>query len=378
MYGLSPTGLRALGTGDSAALMASSGAVDRVALPLRAQAKSIAADTGGFMINSPAQFNEGITRVFRETGSYYLLGYRSTNPPAKFHATDVRANTPGLVVQTHPGYVTTKPERPAKETAPALTLALAGVLPKADLPLRVTAAPFAVPGTSEAEVAIALGIQEPVGSMRAVDRIGLQVRAFTFHGDPRGVTEEQLDLFVPPGNAGDSYVDLLSRLRLKPGRYELRLSARSDRLDRDGSAYIDLDVPDFTTAPVSLSGVVFSMPSGLAAAPPDALKSIVPVVPTTERAFRRLDRPTAFLRIYQGGSGRLAPVTLLVKIRDSQGQTVFGNAQTLDGDRFTSARAAEESFALPLTQLTPGRYLLSFEASAGKTTARRDVRFSVK
>jgi hypothetical protein len=149
--------------------------------------------------------------------------------------------------------------------------------------------------------------------------------------------------------------------------------------DTRGSVYVDVDVPDFRKAKLSLSGVVLNsaLPSA-PVAPPRALRDIVPLAPTTERAFRTSDIVTAFLRAYQGGDDKLAPVALKIQILDAVGKSVLDRTETIDAARFTDERAADYQLRLPLSTLTTGDYLLTFEASSGKITARRDVRFQVQ
>jgi hypothetical protein len=57
---------------------------------------------------------------------------------------------------------------------------------------------------------------------------------------------------------------------------------------------------------------------------------------------------------------------------------VFDKSETLSADRFTTDRSAESQFRLPLATLTAGDYLLTFEATGGKVTTKRDVRFQVR
>jgi hypothetical protein len=52
---------------------------------------------------------------------------------------------------------------------------------------------------------------------------------------------------------------------------------------------------------------------------------------------------------------------------------------SIDVGRFgPTTRVAEHRFSVPTAVLEPGRYLLTFETTAGKNTARRDVIVSIK
>jgi hypothetical protein len=170
---------------------------------------------------------------------------------------------------------------------------------------------------------------------------------------------------------------VLARLPVaRPGPYHLRLSARSEASDVRGSVYVDVDVPDFSKAPLSLSGVVMnSALTSTPVAPPRVLRDLAPLAPTTERTFAASDIVTAFLRVYQGGRDKLAPVTMTAAIADAAGAGVFAKTDVLAGAAFGPERSAEYQLRLPLATLPAGEYLLTVGAAAGKITAKRDVRF---
>jgi hypothetical protein len=63
---------------------------------------------------------------------------------------------------------------------------------------------------------------------------------------------------------------------------------------------------------------------------------------------------------------------------DDHDAVKFHAAETIAADRFDASRAVDHRFNLPLADLSPGPHLLTIEAAAGRTTARRDVRFVVR
>ena len=81
------------------------------------------------------------------------------------------------------------------------------------------------------------------------------------------------------------------------------------------------------------------------------------------------------MRVYQGGTDKLAPLTMKVTIVDAAGKPVVSQNDTIAVDRFTADRAADFQYRLPLATLPSGEYLVSFESTVGKATAKRDVRF---
>jgi hypothetical protein len=324
-----------------------------------------------------------LTQIFRENSSYYLLGYRPTNVKADgtIRRLDVKVNRPDIEVRSRKQYIAPAAAKPNAPPPPPATLAaIAAIVPKTDLPLRVALAPFAQPGDTSGLATVVLGLERPAQSERVVEEIELLVRAFSPEGDPRGAYEQTIALNIPPARRGEelSRYDLLAQLPLKPGRYRIRTSARSTTLDKLGSVYADVDVPDFAKEPLSLTGVALTVVPGQPVAPTDGLKDVMPIVPTAVRDFARHERVTAFFRIHQGGKLAIAPVTVTTRVTDAQDKTVFNRTEVTAAEAFAEARAADVRFMLPVAQLTPGDYLLTFEAAIDKTTARRDVRFRVK
>jgi hypothetical protein len=130
---------------------------------------------------------------------------------------------------------------------------------------------------------------------------------------------------------------------------------------------------------VSLSGVIVNaIPGTGPTAPARLFNDLTPVVPTTERTFAATDIVTSALRVYQGAGEKPVAVPIKVTIQDAAGKSVVEKTDTLTADRFSADHAADYQFRLPLATLKSGEYLLTFETTVGKTTARRDVRFSIR
>jgi hypothetical protein len=93
---------------------------------------------------------------------------------------------------------------------------------------------------------------------------------------------------------------------------------------------------------------------------------LLPFAPTTRLTFTRGDRVTAFVRVYQGGSGPLAAVPLAVRGVDSQDRVAADAPVTLAADRFGAASGQDFVYGLPsgaceltfarLSSKTPGPY----------------------
>jgi hypothetical protein len=106
--------------------------------------------------------------------------------------------------------------------------------------------------------------------------------------------------------------------------------------------------------------------------------SLVPVIPTTQRVFyRAVYTPTAFVRLYQplkaSGGVRLAST-----IVNNQDVRVFERKDTPELTAVGKTRTADYQLAMPISTLSPGSYLLTFEASDGRHSAKRQVRFEIR
>jgi len=344
---------------------------------------NIAAATGGRPVVNSNDFEPGLTAAFQENASYYLLGYQSTDQArdGKFRKLDVKVNRPDVEVRTRSGYDAPRDapvDRP-KPLASPLTKAMAGVVPKSDLPMQITAAPFAIPGKPESAVALVVGIRQPIrqSSERFIENVDLQITAYNADGRSFGNSRSRADVTIRAGSSGAAEYEVFGQINLKPGRYQLRVAANVGSLDTSGSIYFDVDVPDFSAVPVSLSGLVVSAAPSPAHAPKDLFKAVMPVVPTTQRAFSPKHTVSAFARVYQGGKGKAVPVTARVQIRNDADEVVIDRPVDLPAGQFGSTRSAEIRFPVPVADLKAGAYVVTISTTVGATTARRDARFSV-
>ncbi|MDQ3070112.1 MAG: VWA domain-containing protein [Acidobacteriota bacterium] len=345
-------------------------------------ARFIAEHTGGFAVVNRNEFAPQIQQIFRETGAYYLIGFQSAHRDGKSRRVQVRVNRPGLAARTRSSYDAPEDGKPSKSDVKALPLvkALGSVLPAPDVPLRVAVAPFAMPGKPTAAVTIVLGVQQPVraGIERVLEKVELISTAYSVSHKLRGQFTQVAQLALR-GGGDDAKYEVLSRLDLPPGRYNLRFAARVSSTNKAGSVFEEIDVPDFRKETVSLSGVVMGVSPSLPSAPQGFLGAIAPVTPTSQRVFMKGHRPVAYLRVYQGGKRARTAIALSTTIINEQDRSVHAATETLDGARFTGEAGVEHRFDLPIDSLAPGAYLLRIEAKgASQASASREVRFVVR
>jgi hypothetical protein len=266
----------------------------------------------------------------------------------------------------------------------ALDVALSNAVPSADLPLTVSVAPFLDRRSNRAALAIVLGITQPdTADAAAVERrdrrtttADVLVRAFKPEGKESGVQRQTLRLGINPTAADAWEYEILSRLQVPPGRYELRLAIRTVE-GTTASVYTHVEVPDFADERLSVSGLAIGATPSPMTAPRDAFEDLMPVVPTARRTFGRADRVTAFLRAYQLGTRTPVGATVHLRMVDATDVTVVEETHTLTADAFGSG-SADVLLPLPLDRLRPGEHLLAVDVTAGERTVARHVRIAVR
>jgi hypothetical protein len=385
-------------------------------------------------------FNDGFERIVDENSSYYLLGYSSSNlkTDGKFRRVRVEVNRPGLVVRTRSGYFGRDTRRAAPKTTESsmptgLQEVLQSPLPVPGLTMRVSAAAFRG-RDSKAGVSVIveargsdLQFSEPVG--RGSDSLGRGLDPPGREPDPLGRGPNPIvrrpDLQVgqaqtrisggmrlamlalnPDGKAvagqsgamsmnltPDTHqaitrggVRLLSRLELKPGRYQLRVAAEDSMYGfTRGVVMYDLDVPDFSKGPLSMSGIglASAVASRMPTTGPDRTwQQAMKTLPTTERLFASSDELREYVEVYVNDK-KIREIVVTTTVRSEAGLRVFNQRQTLTKDRAKNEKFVTHQVvtSIPLKGFTPGKYVLTVEAGArGQDAypAARQVPFSVR
>lgn len=347
----------------------------------------LAAASGGRAIINDNEPVRAVPAIFEENSAYYVLGYKATYALAdgRSHRLKIRVDREGTTVFPSERLLLSKKPpagTAAKEPPPPLLRAMSEMVPRSDIRLGVAAAPFAFPRGSDPKVPssgvlASLRITRPAPAERETEQIQLLAKVFTPEGKEVGTVRQDAAVTLRPAG-DDAQFDVLTPLALRPGRYNVRFSAHSLRLDKTGSVYTDVTVPDFERDRISLSGVVLSSEPAPLAAPKDAFGTIIPVVPTTQREFGRFDRATAFVRIYESGKQSADRVEVTARVTDANGAQVHVKTGAVAAEAFTRTRSADYTYELPLAPLARGSYLLTIEARIGAVAARRDLRFSVR
>jgi VWFA-related protein len=343
--------------------------------------------SGGFAVTNTDDFTGGLKRIVDDLDHYYLIGFYPADSKGKgYRLLDVKVpGHPDWKLRFRRGYM---PGGAPAAAAPAdpLTSLSAGILPKTDLPLRLTA--ISSPGTASlAHVVLALEVsaprrdlQEPDGKVRdslkyevlVVDEKKARVRSV-------GGLEGRFVL-SPSANPGATPPDTVSyqvmhALDLVPGHFEFRVSAMSGKLAKGGSVYLDVDVPDFRAAPLTLGGLSVGYAEGarVPVAPTTGSRAgAVPAFPLTlDREFSAADT----LRVHVEGTARAgAKLSAAVDVIDA----ASGKVVASPSPSFTVGDPVKIDAAIELRGLTPGAYLLRVTLRDDAQKATREAGFLIK
>lgn len=345
--------------------------------------------SGGFAITDSDDFTGGLARIVQDLDQYYVLGFYPSAPEGKgYRQIEVRVNRPGVTLRYRRGYVGGS-STPAPKNADPLAELAAGALPATDLPLRLsaTARPVA-PG--EGKAAIARGRRPP--DPRAA-RLWIALEVALTRRDiarPDGTLGDSLRYTVfavnlktkkvaaqftntaqlssaqlPKAPVGDAVAFVIPIEMLLPaGEYQLRASATSTRLERGGSVYLTIDVPDFSAAPLAIGGLLIGT-GGPQRVPMAATSVSLPFTPSVDREFQTADT----LRIYfDVVARRAAAMSARVEVRDAGGRLVKGTTLPV-----AATDRGHVDLQLPLAGMPPGAYVLRVSVSDPANTAYRET-----
>jgi VWFA-related protein len=350
--------------------------------------------SGGFAITNSDDFASGLRRIVLDLDHYYLLGFYPEDTKGKgFRRLDVKVRgRSDLTLRFRRGYqaIDSEKEQKPKNANPLVALS-EGVLPRSDLPMKVAAIPLVASGQLT-RVVLALEVTAPVATLRDADgrlRDDLKFHVLAAELEKNKVSSvgglEGRVTLSPIPSAGDAPADVtyqvMDEIELRPGRYQLRVSATSSKLAKGGSVYLDVDVPNLGGREPSIGGFALGLAparvpvvdlaeagKGMASRIRRPRPQALPFAPTLERTFAPGDslRIHAMLPTFATATAARGARTddhdiqkATIQVIDAAGTTVFSQ------DVHSTAGRVDSTFTLP-PSLARGPYLLRL---AGPITA---------
>ena len=339
-------------------------------------------ETGGFAVVNQNDFKDAFQRIVDDNSSYYVMGYYSTNDKrdGRYRKLEVKLpGKPGYVIRARKGYAAPRGKAPEARTAskdgssPELRDALESPLPLTGLPMAVTAAVFKGPAPKGAVIISAfingstLPLVEEAGMMK--NDVEVLAIATDDKGKSFATGRNTVNLNMKPDTAKRMTATgfrIISSIDLAPGRYNLRVAAREGNTKKSGSVNFDLEVPDFSKAPLTMSDIALtSQLSSVAPTirPKDPLEKILPGPLTSYREFTPTDEIALFAEVYDNVK-QAHKTEIVATVKAEGGTQVFQTREERDSaDLKGSAGGYGFEARIPLKQLAPGLYVLRVEAT---------------
>lgn len=370
-------------------------------LDARQSLTRIAAATGGFALNASNGFDNAFNRIVQENSSYYVLGFSSSNErrDGRYRKLDVRVKGPGLTVRGRAGYMAPlrnerppAPPKPAANVSTTVAEALRSTVAVNGLPLRVFAAPFKGPDRNAVVVA---AVEVAASQLGLVEKDGIHVGTLEvsyFSIDMRnkfypGQTQSARLSLRP-----DTYdqvmktgIRMVFETELEPGRYQMRIAA-GNRENKAGSVVYDLDVPDFSKGPLTLSGVAIGSAATSQIMTMNGKSGFASTLPgnvSATREFNAGDTIGIYAEAYENRQNT-APHTVAFSAElRAEGGTVVRSVSDERSSKELQGKRGGYGFVaqLPLEGTAPGLYVIHVEARANagdRPAVSRDIQIRVR
>jgi VWFA-related protein len=330
----------------------------------------LANNTDGRAIVNRNDLDVGMRQIMRDSSSYYLIGYNSSEAPTdgKFHEIKVNVKRRGVNVRARKGYWALTAEDAARATAP----------PKPEVPSAVAEALTSLvepPGGRRTRhwIGAARGengaarmtfvweaVPAPAGARETTPAARVMLTAVSEAGNPlfRGRIQPDASLAASAPPRGAATFDA------PPGPLQLRIVYEGKDGEVVDSAIRELTVPDFTTVDVSLA-----TPQVYRARTPKEIQTLRTqpgAIPTTDRVFSRVERLLIRTEAYAPGGA----VEMTARLLNRSGEAMTDVPVAMTG--------ATAEIDLSLSPLAAAEYVLELNAkNASGSTAQELVAFRI-
>ena len=370
--------------------------------------RQLSEETGGVAFVGRNDFNEGFDRIVEENSQYYVLGYYSTNDKrdGKLRNIGVRvAGYPDAQVTYRKRYAAPrgrgpkntaagKPLDPTKSLSADLVNTMTSPLPKTGIQLRVSAiAKKGVGKTTDVEVLIDtlgrdLTFTDKNGTF--VNKLSMQVGVFNKEGKSIFAERPDVDLNLRPEShvrVTQNGVRILRHLSLLPGRYQLRVAAQDSGKVKQGSAHLDIDVPDFSKESLAISNVAIASTADRSVySPPkpgfDPFNGLLPGSPSALRQFPNDSEFATAVEVYINKPTPVHTFDVTTVVRADDGRVVFNRSvERSTDDLHGTPGGFGFTERIPIQNWTPGLYVLQIDAKSRLNDiapASRVIQFEVR
>jgi len=350
---------------------------------------TIANDTGGKAFLDTNDFSKAYSKVQADSETYYVLGYRSSNPgrDGRFRRIQVKLNRSDVKLEYRLGYYGprdfqhfTKEDREQQ-----LQEELMSDLPNTDLPVYLSTGYFR---TSENKFYVPVSIVVPASAMvvqhdkdkASLDVLGVVRDVATKF--PVGNIRDNIKLTVeqtqsvatvgaaPAGNATPpaagarrKNVQYNTGFLLPPGRYHLKFVVRENQNGQIGTFESDLVIPDFRKEKMRMSSLILSSqkaPAGKKSQSNPLVSDGQEIIPNIAHVFTADQSMTLYYEVYDPAkpADKKTAIHLLTSIEFFRGKVKDYETPLVEAEHLNAAdrKAAAFQFEVPMKALNPGWY----------------------
>jgi VWFA-related protein len=341
---------------------------------------TLASDTGGRAFLDSNDFTQVFKGVQQDTSTYYLLGYRSTNPArdGRYRRIAVKVNVSGAKIDYRRGYYAPADYQHSTKEDKELQLQeeLASELPTTDLPLYLSTAYFRMEA-NKFFIPISLvvpGSEIPFTRSSDRDKATLDVIGLVLDSEHHPVTRirDTVKLAVDTSSeVRKKNVQYDTGLSLPPGKYYLKFVVRENQTGRMGSFEADLNVPDLKSQPLKMSSIVLAsqlQPAKKGATPSPLIRDGSEIIPNVTHVFSSAQHLRLYYEVYDPGRanasaapavGQVKPgIHLLTNVAFFRGKAKVFETSIVELTELNARdrKAGVFQLDLPLSPLKPGFY----------------------
>jgi VWFA-related protein len=326
--------------------------------------QAMADATGGLAFLNQVDGARVVTELMTDNGSYYLLGYYP-DPlvrDGKFHEVKVTVNRPGARVRAREGYVAPGANPVRADTRQLLDAAIGAGLDTAALSLRTFAAPVMASRKGMTTI-VTVEVSYPTTSDEPQPvQDNLQMSVLALDSDGRVKAEVHLPLRFSARASGRTPTFLIdAAIDLPSQALTIRVGVTSASLGRTGTTHLPLTVPNPHDDMLQFGGLVLGL---VGASEPvlgaDAIRGLVPFLPTTTRTFGPGDTLQVCAPVFWGSkdAGLEVSLTILHDASTVATRHLPATASSSGDNR----HQATVTTSVPLAGLAPGSYVLELGA----------------